>query len=302
MKQVIWNNHHLSRLCLGTVQLGLSYGIANSKGKPTSEESDKILSAVTENGINCFDTAIAYGNSEQVLGDFFSHTEKKFHVITKLSSQHLSSQPDILSDSLRRLRQNRLFAVLLHDSTLLENPLEFEQKVRYIKDRYTDYAGLSIYTHGEFSQAVLSPAVDIIQIPFNLLDQRAVSRGWIDEAKKANKLLFIRSIFLQGLLLLDPQTADQKVPGSGVWLEKIDALAHNLSLTKAQLALSFVMSAAPDAVIIFGCETYDQALQNIENFEQIQNLAPDTMNTLFTLFNAIPASIYLPSQWQQTNG
>ncbi|MFA6188549.1 MAG: aldo/keto reductase [Sulfuricurvum sp.] len=302
MKQILWNNHPLSRLCLGTVQLGLSYGIANTKGKPTAEESGKILSAVTQSGINCFDTALAYGNSEQVLGNFFRHKDEKFYIITKISSKELLSNPAILENSLQRLKLDKIFAVLLHDSILLDNTAEFALKMGYIKEKYTDYVGVSIYTNEEFSKAVVHPLIDIIQIPFNLFDQRAISLGWIDKAKKNNKLLFIRSIFLQGLLLLDPKAADEKVSGSGILLEKIDTLAHELILTRAQLALSFVMSAAPDAVIIFGCETYDQALQNIENFEQIQNLTPDTMDTLFTLFNATPESIYLPSKWQQTNG
>lgn len=302
MKQKIWNQHTLSGLCLGTVQLGLNYGIANTKGKPSAEESDKILSAVTESGINCFDTAVAYGNSEQVLGDFFAHNNQTPYVITKISSELLSSTPDILADSLQRLHLDRIFAVLLHDSVLLENPSELSVKAAYIKEKYTDYVGLSIYTHNEFIQALANPMIDIIQIPFNLLDQRAISMGWLDQAATANKLIFIRSIFLQGLLLLDPDVAEQRVKGSSIVLTKIDDLTHQLNLTRAQLALSFVATAAPNAIIIFGCETYDQALQNIENFKQIQTLTPDSMQTLYEIFQDTPEWIYSPSLWQQNNG
>jgi aryl-alcohol dehydrogenase-like predicted oxidoreductase len=299
MKQIEWNDHALSGLCLGTVQLGLQYGIANTQGQPSSEESNKILAAVTEKGINCFDTAIAYGNSEQVLGDFFRQSEEKFYVITKISSQELHSDPDILQNSLQRLHIKRIFAVLLHDSILLDNAEEFALKADWIKERYTDYVGVSIYTDEEFSKAVSNPRVDIIQIPFNLFDQRAVALGWIEKAKTNNKLLFIRSIFLQGLLLLDSTTAETKVPGSGVFLTQLDAVRDELQLTRGELALSFVVNSAPEAIIIFGSETRDQALQNIENFEQTRTLDSEMLNTLFKTFQATPESIYSPSCWNK---
>jgi aryl-alcohol dehydrogenase-like predicted oxidoreductase len=299
MKQIQWNDHILSGLCLGTVQLGLQYGVANTKGQPSSEESNKILAAVTEKGINCFDTAIAYGNSEEVLGDFFRQKEEKFYVITKISSQELHSDPDILQNSLQRLHIKRIFAVLLHDSILLDNSEEFSLKAGWIKEKYTDYVGVSIYTDEEFSKAVLNPWVDIIQIPFNLFDQRAISLGWIEKAKANNKLLFIRSIFLQGLLLLDSKTAETKVPGSGVLLTQLDAIRDELQLARGELALSFVVNNVPEAVIIFGSETRDQALQNIENFEQTCTLDSEMLNTLFTTFQATPESIYSPSRWNK---
>ena len=299
MKQIQWNDHTLSGLCLGTVQLGLQYGIANTQGQPSSEESNKILAAVTEKGINCFDTAIAYGNSEQVLGDFFRHSEEKFYVITKISSQELLSNPDILENSRQRLNLDRMFAVLLHDSVLLDNGPEFALKMGYIKEKYTDNVGVSIYTDEEFSKAVANPWVDIIQIPFNLFDQRAISLGWIEKAKTNNKLLFIRSIFLQGLLLLDSKTAETKVPGSGVLVTQLDAVADELALTRGELALSYVANSAPEAIIIFGSETCDQALQNIENFEQTRTLDSERLNTLFKIFQAMPESIYSPSRWNK---
>jgi aryl-alcohol dehydrogenase-like predicted oxidoreductase len=189
--------------------------------------------------------------------------------------------------------------VLLHDSILLDNSEEFSLKAGWIKEKYTDYVGVSIYTDEEFSKAVLNPWVDIIQIPFNLFDQRAISLGWIEKAKANNKLLFIRSIFLQGLLLLDSKTAETKVPGSGVLLTQLDAIRDELQLARGELALSFVVNNVPEAVIIFGSETRDQALQNIENFEQTCTLDSEMLNTLFTTFQATPESIYSPSRWNK---
>jgi aryl-alcohol dehydrogenase-like predicted oxidoreductase len=69
MQTVTWNNSQLSRLMLGTVQLGMPYGIANSTGQPSREVVRQILLTAIERGVNCFDTAAAYGDSEVLLGE-----------------------------------------------------------------------------------------------------------------------------------------------------------------------------------------------------------------------------------------
>jgi aryl-alcohol dehydrogenase-like predicted oxidoreductase len=58
----------LSKLCLGTAQLGLDYGVNNLTGKPRFEESRAIIQTALESGITAFDTAPAYGDSEEILG------------------------------------------------------------------------------------------------------------------------------------------------------------------------------------------------------------------------------------------
>jgi len=79
----------VSAMSLGTVQLGMNYGIANREGKPDSEKSFSILSAALETGVSALDTARSYGDSEEVLGAFFRanpETRDKFFITTKLSS------------------------------------------------------------------------------------------------------------------------------------------------------------------------------------------------------------------------
>ncbi len=80
---------HLPRLTLGTVQLGMDYGIANTAGKPDYEKSAGILDAALEGGINAFDTAAAYGDSEAVIGRYFWSMPEgaaKPIIITKLKT------------------------------------------------------------------------------------------------------------------------------------------------------------------------------------------------------------------------
>ncbi len=53
---------------LGTVQFGLAYGVANKAGTPAFSEICAMLEEAAAAGINCLDTAAAYGESEEVLG------------------------------------------------------------------------------------------------------------------------------------------------------------------------------------------------------------------------------------------
>ncbi len=63
----------LSRMTLGTVQLGLNYGIANSEGKPDAEKAYAILDKAIDTGVKCLDTASGYGDSEKVIGSWIKN-------------------------------------------------------------------------------------------------------------------------------------------------------------------------------------------------------------------------------------
>lgn len=71
MDKIIINGKSVSKMTLGTVQLGLNYGIANTHGQPDEKKSNDMLLSAIENGITSFDTARGYGTSEDVLGNFF---------------------------------------------------------------------------------------------------------------------------------------------------------------------------------------------------------------------------------------
>ena len=64
---------NISKITLGTAQLGFDYGISNKKGKPTDDQSYRILQTALDNGITSFDTAPVYGNSENLIGNFLKN-------------------------------------------------------------------------------------------------------------------------------------------------------------------------------------------------------------------------------------
>lgn len=204
MNYIYYNEDKIAKLSLGTVQFGLTYGIANFNGQPAQKDVNEIIDYVYTNGINCFDTAQAYGNSEEVLREALKD-KNYIHVVSKLKT-HLFKQNALqnVSNSLNNLGIYSLYALLLHDSELLYNWTNDDSVIvdELLQSGKIKYFGVSIYTNDDFNLAIENSKIKFIQIPFNLFDKRAITENWFEKAKKNNKLIFIRSVFLQGLLLM----------------------------------------------------------------------------------------------------
>ena len=75
----------MNKIILGTVQMGLPYGVNNSLGKVSVNDSISILDKAHDSGVRILDTAKVYGDAHKVIGEFHNcFPEKKFNIITKL--------------------------------------------------------------------------------------------------------------------------------------------------------------------------------------------------------------------------
>ena len=107
----------MNRLALGTVQFGLNYGIANQQGQVSHDEAKAILDHASAHGIDTLDAAIAYGNSEQRLGEIgVQHWQvvSKLPAIPEGCSDISQWVADSVKESLQRLKIKRLYGLLLH--------------------------------------------------------------------------------------------------------------------------------------------------------------------------------------------
>jgi len=121
-----------NKLVLGTAQLGLNYGVTNKTGKPTQSEALEIMKYAVENGINYFDTAYNYGNSEIIIGKFLNfhknnkNNKNKINIITKMPflKNNKLSEKDINNHffkSLHRLGQESIYCYMVHDFNDISN-------------------------------------------------------------------------------------------------------------------------------------------------------------------------------------
>jgi len=196
------------KIVLGTAQFGLKYGVANKVGRITNDEVMKIINLSNKHNINTLDTAISYGDSENILGN---QKIQKWKIITKLPAV-----PDNVSDienyvnenfnnSLEKFKTKNIYALLLHSPNQL-----FEGKGKRIfnslnnlKDKgLISKVGISVYSPFELDRILESYDFDIVQFPMNILDCRFLESDILINLKKRGVETYARSIFLQGLLLM----------------------------------------------------------------------------------------------------
>lgn len=269
------NKSNSSRLVLGTAQLGMAYGIANKTGRPDLQTAEQIIQTAWQNGIHEFDTAQGYGQSEEVLGHCLSELgiTEDTQVITKfdpnldhLNGEELSITVD---ESLVRLRISRLAGALLHREEYLdlwEKGLG-EILIGFVKDGRVDRIGVSVYSPEKATQALKTEGISMVQLPSNLLDRRFERAGVFKLAEEEGKQIYVRSVFLQGLLLMESGHTPVNIPLAGEMLKSLEAFSQETGLSKADVALGYAKQAYPKAKIIIGVETPEQLKDNLESWQ-----------------------------------
>ncbi|HEX8580028.1 MAG TPA: aldo/keto reductase [Allosphingosinicella sp.] len=202
-----------ARLGLGTVQFGLAYGITNSDGRISDSEAAAILARCAEAGIDLLDTANLYGESESAIGRA-APSDAAFRIVTKTpkaagarsADEAVAALQSAFAESLEKLRQPRVDALLLHDPADLLGPMGpalWSAMEALKRDGLVRAIGVSIYEGAEIDAALAAFPIDIVQLPWNPLDQRLERGGQLAALANAGVEVHARSLFLQGLLLQD---------------------------------------------------------------------------------------------------
>lgn len=265
----------MSKLALGTVQFGTSYGIANQSGQVSFPEARRILDMASKAKIDLLDTAIAYGDSEEVLGKI---GVAEFSVVSKLpglppSCADIDSWVEKqVEDSLQRLGCSSLYGLLLHRSENLLGPsgkkliaglnrLKLNGLVRKL--------GISIYGPIELERVMHLLRIDLVQAPLNVIDRRLESSGWLSRLHQEGVEVHTRSAFLQGLLLMPRNKIPLKF---GVWTTLWDCWTSELeenNLTAVTACLSYPLSLPAVDRVVVGVDNLYQ-LKELISASQIQ--------------------------------
>ena len=201
-------NNTSSKFALGSANFGLNYGLANISGKISANELAEILFFAQGAGIEVVDTAQAYGDSEARIGSLCD--DAQFNIVTKIGvgSEKEYLDRNVISSveqSCRRLNQSRLYGVMLHrpEVLLTSNGSTVVRQLQTLKEQgIISKVGISIYSPEILGAISKLFRLDIVQAPFNIFDQQILSSGWSDKLKERGVEIHTRSVFLQGLLLM----------------------------------------------------------------------------------------------------
>ncbi|HLO75198.1 MAG TPA: aldo/keto reductase [Magnetospirillum sp.] len=259
-------------LALGAVQLGLAYGV--SRDSDALPDGNAILTAAEEAGIGLVDTAPHYGCSEQVIGAYLAaHPGSALRVVSKLHPEGDVGSADAVftqvEQSVARIGRP-LEAVLLHKCALLDrwNGPIGQGLARARAAGLTAGLGVSVYGPDHFALALGIADITMIQAPMNVLDRRLVAAGLLDRAAEQGVQVVLRSAFLQGLLLMEPQRLP---PGMGFAVPAVSAFRQvcaRWNADPAAVALAAVRRLAPAARMVVGCHNVAQLTANLDALDQ----------------------------------
>ncbi|KAA0988812.1 aldo/keto reductase [Dyadobacter aurulentus] len=310
MKYTSFHTYKVSKLALGTVQLGMDYGIANRQGAPSVAEAHALLAASAANGINSFDTSPTYGTSEDVLGSYLAGVKKedifivsKFKYDTDLASdleKVWTEVKGIVEKSLTRLGIQKLPLILYHKGAS-ESMEQVKNVVPELLDRLKDenliaHGGISLYYSSEANDLLADHAFEVLQIPLNVLDQEIIANGTLQKLHDKGKLVMVRSVFLQGLFWKDPEDLSGKLSAAAPYLKKLNQLAADHRITLAELAFSFIRDLETVDSLVIGAENIVQVEANIRLLNA-PLLAPELRNELLKLSTDVPIEVITPALW-----
>ncbi len=264
----------MRRMVLGTVELGMEYGI-DGQARPAKDEAFAILDAALAAGIDTFDTASAYGNAEELLGEWITarNCADKVKIISKGSGR-----ADI-EQSLKRLGLKALDGYLLHNAQGSFAELQEAKRAGLVK-----HVGASVYqpeeVRGEF---------EYVQVPYNALDRRF--------EKVQDAVVFARSPFLQGLLLMNPADVPPHLLHARPYVEAFQKIAQQFGLSPLQAALLFALHAHPTNVVVFGVKTLPQLHEIIA---AARTLLPNGYLDAVRALPVPPDTVVNPTLWKAT--
>ena len=254
----------MNRLALGTAQFGLDYGIANACGRVAPEAVAAILKEARSHGMDTIDTAIAYGDAEWQLGEAGTGG---WRVVTKLPAVPGDCRDvggwiaTAVEHSLLRLKIPSLYGLLLHSpGQLLENGGEkiSEAMAGLKRDGLVKKTGISIYDPAELDVLVPRFPADLVQAPFNILDRRLARSGWMKRLHEQGVERHVRSIFLQGLLLMG---AAERAGKFGRWQplwSRLEAWLAHAGSTPLEACVGFALSFPEIHRIVIGIDSLSQ--------------------------------------------
>ncbi|MCI8611958.1 MAG: aldo/keto reductase [Clostridiales bacterium] len=289
----------VSGMSLGTVQLGMDYGIANAGGKPDLSQSFSMIAAALDGGVTSLDTARAYGDAEEVLGAFFKeYTGEKPFLTTKIPRFELESDAQIekyiidsVETSLEKLGVSKVNCVMLHHPANLykHGDVTAKHMESLVRRRYTDLIGASVYTAEEVEQMLRYPVYTATQVPMSVFDQRMIVSGTLAALEQRGIATFVRSVFLQGLFFLEPDSLTDPLllKYAKPQIQQLRAFAEDESLSIAQLAIAFIRDVPGVTSLVLGVDTKEQVKANLAYFDvpPIREKTRHLMETAFADVN-----------------
>lgn len=286
------------KLVLGTAQLGMDYGINNKRGKVFRTDALEILHKAVDCGIDTFDTAYMYGESEEILGEFVKSCAKKIKIISKLPSCNASEVKEALKSSLGKLSEHTIYGYLIHNFKDYIKDRNIWDELEGLKSEgKIKKTGFSLYLVSEIEYILKHDLkIDIIQVPFSIFDQRF--EAYFPSLRKRNIEVYVRSVFLQGLVFKKSCELDSYFKSIKGNIERLNVLSRESGIPVFALCLNFALRNKFVDRIIVGVDNVSHLNEIIQASDSFSKLKDDIFNSLLEL-EVKDENIILPFKWPE---
>jgi|TARA_B100001175_G_scaffold41955_1_gene31243 aryl-alcohol dehydrogenase-like predicted oxidoreductase len=262
----------ISKISIGTAQFGLDYGISNQIGKVSFSDAENIIELAYAKGIDKLDTASAYGKSEKVLGKI---GVKNFKVTSKIPT--IPSETKNINDfiirktesSLEDLKIDKFNCILVHDCYQFFQKEYHDEFLKTLLDlkrsNLTSRIGLSVYNPFDESIIEVINHIDVIQSSFNIFDQRLNQKDLADSFKSNNVQAQARSIFLQGLLLMNLKTIPKKFKEWKNLFNEYHSWLDKNHYSALSACLNFAVNSENINEVILGIDAPEQLMEIVDS-------------------------------------
>ncbi len=267
-----------SQFILGTAHIGNQYGLQAKDSAPLSPFEVKVLfNGIRKLGINYIDTALAYGQSQRLIGESINHQD--WHIQTKIFANGFNLcniENEIVSQisaCRRALKTSEIHTILIHDAFELDNKrfIVLSQVLdKLVLNKSLERWGISIYSPKDFFRLRDVARFSVVQMPLNIIDQRAVSEEVIDICIKDKIEFQARSIFLQGLLL-SKQLRMLSYFSEFDAIKKYEKFLTENDLDGLMANLSFLNSLGRHVRLVIGARSIKEATQILKTYSKTHN-------------------------------
>ena len=290
----------MSKLGLGTVQFGTDYGLNSHDGQVRPQEVKKILNYACSKQILLLDTAPAYGNSEEILGGInnsaFQVVTKTRHFDTlKITNDEVSLLNKDFNNSLKKLNQIKIYGLLIHNADDLLKPggekiLDLLQKFKQTNKLMK--VGVSVYDHIKLHSILDNFDIDMVQLPFNIIDRRMLDSGMLASLYKKGIEVHARSVFLQGLLLMSAKLMPSKFNRwNNLWKLWHEWL-HDNRISPVEASVRYAISFSEISKVLVGVDSVNQ-------LKEIYKASSGTLPKIPDELQTTDADLLNPSNWEQ---
>jgi len=283
------------KLALGTVQLGLPYGINNKTGKPNREDSFRILDCAQEHNIDTLDSADAYGDSIQVIGAYLkSRPQFKFKIISKFINDGKPLEKK-LTNTLNDVFTDKLYGYMYHRFDDYRARIYREELLQLKAENKIDKIGASVYSVEELEMVVGDKDITLIQLPLNPFDTSSDKLRLLKEAKSLGKEIHVRSVFLQGLFFKKPDDLSGNLVELRKPLQAFHEILKKRKLNVRQACLNYALHQSCVNNVIVGVDTREQLVENVEAV--LETFPAEVIQELSSVEVSNP-SLLNPSNWK----